>query len=123
MDYRHAEELLAGIDVMSSEDWGKMTTEIGSIVLAILVVLILFVSCGCATIEQTRINPDGSSYTAKGRVLLKGNIAELKTSLSEQIDHDGHYTLEIGQDSAALDTDALELIGLLNNLLDLAPIP
>ena len=81
-----------------------------------LCALAILAACGCATIEQTRINADGSSYTAKGKVFLKGNIAELKTTLSEAIDHDGHYTLEIGQDSATLDADAMELVGLLNNL-------
>ena len=93
------------------------------IVLGLCAVAIL-AACGqtgCARIVQERRNADGSFYTAKGHVFLKGNIAELKTTLSEKIDHDGHYTLEIGQDSAQVDTDALELIEVLNNLIGLLP--
>jgi hypothetical protein len=75
----------------------------------------------CATITQTRINPDGSSYTAQGKVLVKGNISELKTTLSESVNEDGSYTLDIGQENTSMESDALELVELLRELLNRLP--
>jgi hypothetical protein len=83
--------------------------------------IVLFFFASCATISQTRINPDGSSYTAKGRVMVKGNIAELKTTLSESVKEDGSYTLDIGQENTSMESDALELVELLRELLDRLP--
>jgi hypothetical protein len=97
---------------------------LNTVIIVLCVVVVAMVAASCATIEQTRINSDGSSYTAKGKVILKGSIAELKTALTESIDDDGTYTLDIGQESATLDADAIELVSLLNNLLGLIkPIP
>ena len=76
---------------------------------------------GCATIKQQRINPDGSSYTATGRVFIKGDIAQLKTTLAESVNEDGSYSLAIGQEAQELKSDALELIDLLNRLIKLIP--
>ena len=95
--------------------WLNIAFVIGVLIISVMAFI------GCATIKQERINPDGSSYTATGRVFLKGDIAQLKTTLAESVNEDGSYNLAIGQEAQELKADALELIELLNRLIKLIP--
>ena len=92
--------------------------------LAVLFVVAAVVApmCGCmATLNQERINPDGSSYRATGRVVGSASIDKLQTTLSESVDTDGAYTLDIGQKSEIMKAEIAELITMLRELIKLLP--
>jgi len=75
--------------------------------LAVLAVAVLL--SGCAMIHQSHTE-DGVTYRATGVVVVKGDIADLKTRFEQTILDDGSSETAINQDSEAMQTDVSALL-------------
>ena len=88
--------------------------------LAMLAVAVLL--SGCAMIHQSHTE-DGVTYRATGVVVVKGDIADLKTRFEQTILDDGSSETAINQESAGITTDVSVLLAEVIKLLLTSGLP